>query len=273
MGQLNRCVLSGAGPPSGSFRARFEGAKRPAGASVVLASVRPAPAAPVSMQVRVGSARLPFHSSSDAEEGALPQDGLQLLHSLPGEARLGGRSALGRPLPGPLVLRSCSIRPGLGGSLRAPVGQRADGDDGGGLRRKREGGWRVDDARTSPSAVPVHKGGLFSSDPHPLPAAQAHPCAVYLVFASTLTLLKDTGATVTGVLGYDGGKRAESYSPRSDKSDICSQTCCCGGVTLRSSEAFMSVCVIFLSTGIFIAPLQRQSTNRTLILYRQLAQW
>lgn len=135
VGRLNRCALSGAGPPSGSFRVRFEGAKCSAGASLILASVSPASAAAVSMQVRVRSAWLPIHSSSDAEEGALSQDGLQLLHCLPGEAHLGGRSALRRPLPGPLVLCSCSIHPGLVGSFWAPVVQRANGDDSRGLRR------------------------------------------------------------------------------------------------------------------------------------------
>lgn len=138
VGRLNRCALSGAGPPSGSFRARFEGAKCSGGASIILVCVSPASAAAAaaaSMQVGVRSAWLPLDSSSDAEEGALSQDGLQLLHSLPGEAHLGGRSGLRRPLPGPLVLRSCSVRPGLIGSFRAPVAQRADGDDSRGLGR------------------------------------------------------------------------------------------------------------------------------------------
>lgn len=121
--------LPGAGPPSGRFPARFEGAKGSAAAAVSPA------AAAVSLQVGVRSAWLPVSSSSDAEEGALPQDGLQLLHSLPGEAHLGGRSALRSPLPGPLVLCSCSIRPGLTGSFWAPGVRRADGDDSRGLRR------------------------------------------------------------------------------------------------------------------------------------------
>lgn len=188
---LNRRAPSGAGPLSGSFAVRFEGAERSVGAPAILAPVRPASPAAVPVQVGVGAAGLPVHAPPRAEEGALPQDGLQLLHGLPGEARLvGGPVLRGAPLLLLLYRRhaGASARPA---PFRVPVGQRADGDDGGGVGRQRDGCWGVDDAGTSPSAAPVRRRGVPPADPHPLPVAQAHPRAIYLVFASTPPPLKD----------------------------------------------------------------------------------
>lgn len=139
---LNRCTICGAGRTSGSVRVGFEGAEHPVGVSIVLPSAGPSTttttttAAAASVEVRVRTPWLPNISSTDAEQRTVPQDGLQLLHGLPGDAHLTvGPPGLWRHLFGPVLPNGRFIHPGIISSFGGPVRQRADGDHSRGVWR------------------------------------------------------------------------------------------------------------------------------------------
>lgn len=84
---MNRRALSGPGPPSGSIAGRFEGAEGPGRVSIVLASVT-APPAGAAVEIRVGTSWFTVVSAPDVQQRTVPQDALQLLHGLSGDAHL-----------------------------------------------------------------------------------------------------------------------------------------------------------------------------------------
>lgn len=170
--QLNRCAISGSGPPSGSIRVWFEGAEHPVRVSIILPSVRPSTTSAASVEIRVGTPWFPLMSFPDTEQGTDPQDGLQLFHGLPWNTHfIIGQPGLTWCLCGPVIPSVSFIHRGIINLLWGLVRQRANGDNCGSVGSYWCTDGTVDDGWATSSAIPIHRRHILPSHPDSFLAA------------------------------------------------------------------------------------------------------